>query len=47
MLVRLVMRAQPDLAPPGGLRRDRPRDDICKVSFLKAPDKDSANLVVS
>lgn len=39
MLVRLVMRAQLDLAPPGSLRRYRPKDDILDVGCPGAQDK--------
>ncbi len=44
MLVRLVMRAQPDLAPPGSLRCYRPRDDPFDVGFPEARDKGSTRL---
>lgn len=36
MLVRFVMRAQPDLAPPGSLRRNRPRDDTAEIGVVLA-----------
>ena len=44
MLVRLVMRAQLDLAPPEGLRRYRPRDDTLDVGCPGAQDKNLVRL---
>lgn len=41
MLVPFVMRAQPDVAPPSGLRPNRPRDDIRDVIVPAVQDKRS------
>lgn len=44
MLVRLVMRAQLNPAPPGSLRRYRPRDDTFDVGCPGAQDKNLVRL---